>query len=158
MGTYNTIEKEFSTTNWDSIQVPGNWDVENKYANFVGNAAYSRTFELPQSLKNGELFVNFDAIYFEAKVYLNGNYVGKHEGGYTPFEFCITDLVKDNKPNTLVVLVNNEFSRGAWWSWGGISRNVYITKYDDIKLNQFHVSAMPDFKTGLTTINFKSKN
>lgn len=157
METNNTIEKGFSTVSWDSIQVPGNWDVENKYANFVGDAAYSRMFELPQSLKNGELFINFDAVYFEAKVYLNGNYVGKHEGGYTPFEFCITDLVKKDKPNTLVVLVNNEFSRGAWWSWGGISRNVYVTKYNDIKLNQFHVSAIPDFKTGLTTVNFKNK-
>jgi beta-galactosidase/beta-glucuronidase len=88
MGTYNTIDKGFSTTSWDSIQVPGNWDVENMYANFVGNAAYSRTFELPQSLKNGELFINFDAVYFEAKVYLNGNYVGKHEGGYTPLSFA----------------------------------------------------------------------
>ncbi len=65
--------------------------------------------------------------------------------------------MKKDKPNTLVVIVNNEFSRGAWWSWGGISRNVYVTKYDDIKLNQFHVSAIPDFKTGLTTINYKSK-
>jgi hypothetical protein len=157
MGIYNTIKDGFSTTSWDSIQVPGNWDVENEYANFVGDAAYSRTFEIPQSLKNGELFINFDAVYFETKVYLNGNYVGKHEGGYTPFKFCITDLVKTDSPNTLVVLVNNEFSRGAWWSWGGISRNVYISKYDDIKLNQFHVSAIPDFKTGMTTINFKSK-
>jgi beta-galactosidase len=157
MGTNNTIEKGFSTVSWDSIQVPGNWDVENKYANFVGDAAYLRTFELPLSLKNEELFINFDAVYFEAKVYLNGNYVGKHEGGYTPFEFCITDLVKKDKPNTVVVLVNNEFSRGAWWSWGGISRNVYISKYDNIRLNQLHVSAIPDFKTGLTTVNFKTK-
>lgn len=156
-GAYNTINSDFSTIGWDSIQVPGNWDVENKYANFVGEAAYSRTFDFPQSWNNEELFINFDAVYFDAKVYLNGNYLGKHQGGYTPFEFCVTDMLHKNKPNVLVVLVNNEFSRGAWWSWGGVSRNVYLTRYDDVKMNQFHISAIPDFKTGMTVVNFKSK-
>lgn len=156
-GAYNNIKSGFSTSSWDSLQVPGNWEVENNYANFVGEAAYSKTFELPQSFKSGELFINFDAVYYQAKVFLNGNYLGKHEGGYTPFQFCISDMVKKDKPNVLVVLANNEFSRGAWWSWGGISREVKLLRYEEVKLNQFHISAIPDFKTGITTVQLNSK-
>lgn len=93
-GTYHTIKTDLSTLQWDSIAVPGNWDTENEYSRYVGEAAYYRTFEIPSALSNGELFIHFDAVYYEAKVYINGNYLGQHAGGYTPFEFCITDMVR----------------------------------------------------------------
>jgi beta-galactosidase len=156
-GDYHTIKTDLSTIHWDSIAVPGNWDTENEYTKYVGEAAYYRTFELPSSFSNGELFIHFDAVYYEAKVYINGNYLGQHSGGYTPFEFCITDMVKKDSINELTVLVNNEFSRGAWWSWGGISRNVSIHQYADVKVDRFMISATPDFENGKTTVSLSTQ-
>lgn len=156
-GTYRTIKTDLSTLLWDSIAVPGNWDTKNEYANYVGEAAYYRTFILPASFSKGELFIQFDAVYYEAKVFINGNYLGKHIGGYTPFEFCITDMVRRDSINELVVLVNNEFSRGAWWSWGGISRNVSIHQYNDVKIDRFLISAIPDFESRETTISLSAQ-
>lgn len=155
-GTYGTIATVLPELDWDSINVPGNWDTTEKYANYTGEAAYFKTFEVPEKWKNNDLFIHFDAVYYMAKVYLNGNYVGKHEGGYTPFEFCVSDFVRRDTINELVVLVNNEFSRGAWWSWGGISRNVAINSYRQLKTNTFQISAIPDFGTGETTLSMSA--
>jgi beta-galactosidase len=156
-GTYHTIKTDLKTLQWDSIAVPGNWDTENNYTDYVGEAAYFRTFVIPEDFKSGDLFIHFDAVYYEAKVYINGNYLGEHAGGYTPFEFCITDMVKKDSINDLVVLVNNEFSRGAWWSWGGISRNVSIRQHADIKIENLLISAIPDFVTGETSFSISSQ-
>ncbi len=156
-GIYKTIKSELSDIHWDSIAVPGNWDVENNYAEYLGEAAYYRTFTIPDSFRHGELFLHFDAVYYESMVYINGNYLGMHTGGYTPFEFCITDMVKKDSINELLVLVNNEFSRGAWWSWGGISRNVAIHQYNETKISNFHISAIPDFSNGLTTFSISAE-
>ncbi|MEA4935169.1 MAG: glycoside hydrolase family 2 TIM barrel-domain containing protein [Paludibacter sp.] len=155
-GTYGTIATVLSELNWDSVQVPGNWDTKKEYANYTGEAAYYRTFEVPETWAGNDLFIHFDAVYYTAKVYVNGNYVGKHEGGYTPFEFCVSDFVRTDTINELIVLVNNEFSRGAWWSWGGISRNVAINSYKQLKTSTFHITAIPDFTTGRTEIALKT--
>lgn len=156
-GIYHTIKTDMKSLDWDSIAVPGNWDTENEYAHYVGEAAYYRTFEIPSAFNNGELFIHFDAVYYKAKVYINGNYLGQHVGGYTPFEFCITDMAKRDTINELVVLVNNDISRGAWWSWGGISRNVSIHQYKNVKIDRFLISAIPDFETGQTTFSISSQ-
>lgn len=156
-GTYNTITTKLSNLEWDSMAVPGNWDTADKYADYTGDAIYHRTFEIPETWMSNDLFIHFDAVYYQAKVYINGNYVGKHEGGYTPFEFYISDFIRNDTLNELTVLVNNEFSRGAWWSWGGISRDVAINSYQQVKIDKFHISAIPDFETGKTTLSLQSR-
>lgn len=152
-GTYHTIKSGLPTSGWDSITVPGNWDTKNEYAGFIGEAVYSKTFTVPASWKDTDVFIHFDAVYHKAEIFINGNFVGKHEGGYTPFEFCISDFLFRNEPNTIVVLVNNTYSQGAWWSWGGISRNVYLSKYAELKIKKFHITALPDYKTKLTKVS-----
>jgi len=152
-GTYNTIAQPFQDSDWDNLRVPCNWDVINEYSDFIGEAAYSRTFSIPEDWSGNELFIYFEAVYQEAKVFINGNYLGKHCGGYTPFDFCITDFINYGKTNHILVLADNSVSRGAWWSWGGISRDVYIKRHTHARINNFHISATPDFESGYTSIS-----
>lgn len=71
---------------------------------------------------------------YRCRVYLNGKEIGSHEGGFTPFQFNITDLVKAGE-NFLAVEVNNTRTVDAipalsfdWWNYGGITRDVMLVR------------------------------
>lgn len=66
---------------------------------------YRRTFERPKMQKDGRLLLHFGAVDWEATVYVNGKEVGSHRGGYTPFSFDITDALKADGEQELVVAV-----------------------------------------------------
>ncbi|AWB65285.1 glycoside hydrolase family 2 [Saccharobesus litoralis] len=132
---------------WDKMPVPGNWDTTKKYSEYSGKAYYQKSFAVPSSWQGKNLRIKFDAVYQTAKVWLNGQYLGKHVGGYTPFEFAITDLVNFNKANSLVVMADNSYQRGAWWAWGGISRDVTLLADNQVRIVHQHISAEPNFAT-----------
>ncbi|WP_454969193.1 glycoside hydrolase family 2 protein [Eubacterium sp.] len=104
---------------------------------------YNKTFDLPERFNKGRVFIHFSAVDQIAKVYLNGNFVGVHHGGYTPFGFEISHLVQEH--NTLNVVVRdltekNEYSRGKqktdrggiWYSaQSGIWQTVWLESTPD---------------------------
>lgn len=156
-------EKQLLTADyakWGSLIVPGNWDIENTYAHFKGKGYYQRNFTLPENWQKKQIRLKFDAVYETSKVWLNGELLGEHEGGYTPFEFNITDQIQPGKPNSLLVMADNTFRRGAWWAWGGISRNVSLLAHNDVRLVRQHISAVPDFIEGVVdfTISYTIEN
>lgn len=148
------------TIPWDTITVPGNWDTRKKHSQYVGKGYYQKTFKVPTTWKGSQVRIKFDAVYQTSKVWVNDNLAGKHIGGYTPFEFNITDLIKIGKVNTVIVMADNTYNRGAWWPWGGISRKVYLVKNDDERIVYQHISAIPDFKNKVVnfSISFKLEN
>ena len=132
---------------WDTLHVPANWDTRKRYAEYVGKGYYKRTFSVPGSWRKKQIRLTFDAVYETSKVWINGVYLGKHIGGYTPFEFNITENIRFNNENTLVVMADNEYKRGAWWAWGGISRDVTLMADNDVRIVYQHISAIPNFDT-----------
>jgi beta-galactosidase len=133
---------------WDRLPVPGNWDTTNRYAHHVGKGWYRRSFTVPASWEGRRLRLQFDAVYETAEVFLNGERLGLHEGGYTPFDFDVTSRVFRDRPNTLTVCADSTFRRGAWWAWGGISRSVALTAYRDVRIVRQKVRAEPDLASG----------
>ena len=86
-----------------NIQVPSCWEtIEQDYE---GVAWYGKTFRLPEGWKEKTIRLNFAAVNYRAEVWLNGEPVGYHDGGYTPFEFEVEDLIIPDKENFLVVRV-----------------------------------------------------
>lgn len=132
---------------WDKLTVPGNWDTENAYANFVGNGYYQKEINIPNNWKEKQIRLHFEAVYETAKVWLNGKFLGIHKGGYTPFEFNITDKAILGKKNSILVQANNSYKRGAWWGWGGISRSVSLIANENVRMKFQHISAIPNFET-----------
>ena len=98
---------------WDTITVPGNWDVLPEYATYTGKGWYRRTFTVPADWKGKHLRLGFGAVYETARVALNGQELGSHRGGYTPFEFDVTDKVNYGGKNTVIVSADNTPRRGA---------------------------------------------
>lgn len=135
------------TEGWDSLTVPGNWDMENKYANYRGTAVYRRSVTPPADWKGGLIRIRLEAVNETARVYVNGAYVGSHRGGYTPFEFNVGDLIHRDSVNTIAVVADNHYGRGAWWAWGGISRPISLIYHQAIRIKQLKVTAQPDLQT-----------
>jgi len=72
---------------------------------YEGVAFYRRTFKVPSSWKGKVIRLHFDAVNYIAEVWLNDQAVGFHEGGFTPFEFCVDKLIKAGEENTLTLRV-----------------------------------------------------
>src|SRR5882672_6025774 len=102
------IEYDFDTS--ESLSVPGDWNTQKeKLLLYEGTMWYRKTFDYQKSA-NTRVFVYFGAANYVADVYLNGKKIGRHEGGFTPFNFEVTNLVRD-KGNFLIVKVDNKRRR-----------------------------------------------
>ena len=123
---------EYSFEHGLRLNVPSDWNCqlpELKY--YEGTVWYARHFNA-QKEPDKRLFLYFGAVSYRCNVYLNGKEIGKHEGGFTPFQIEITGKVKDTD-NFLAVEVNNTRTVDAipamafdWWNYGGITRDVML--------------------------------
>lgn len=124
--------QEFDFTSSHKLQVPGDWNTQDdKLFFYEGSVWYQRNFTLSKQ-RDKRYFLYFGAVNYLATVYLNGKKIGKHEGGFTPFQFHVTDNVI-NGVNSVVVKVNNRREADYvptmstdWWNYGGITRPVRL--------------------------------
>src|ERR1700752_1302284 len=125
---------EYNFDKSDTLKVPGDWNTQtDKLFFYEGTVWYKKSFDY-QRQPNTRLFVYFGAANYRADVYLNGEKLGQHVGGFTPFNFEITKLVRDTG-NFLVVKVDNRRMRDAvptmmtdWWNYGGLTRQVKLVE------------------------------
>jgi beta-glucuronidase len=135
------VEYDFDTSG--QLNVPGDWNTQRESLLFYeGSVWYKRSFDYAKSPKS-RLFLYFGACNYAASVYLNGEELGRHEGGFTPFNFEITDVVRP-KGNFLVVRINN--ARGIdqvptvntdWWNYGGITRPVTLVEVPETFIQDY---------------------
>ncbi len=136
------VEYNFDTS--PTLNVPGDWNSQDeKLFYYEGSVWYRKKFDVTKSAPDHRLFVYFGAANYEADVYLNGKKLGKHIGGFTPFAYEITKLVKD-KDNSLVVRVNNNRHAEAvptvntdWWNYGGLTRDVLLVETPETFVSNF---------------------
>lgn len=124
------VEYDFDKS--PAMSIPNDWNSQNeKLLYYEGNVWFRRMFDYDLRGKK-RLFIYFGAVNYKAEVYLNGKKLGVHEGGFTPFNFEISAIVKP-KDNYLVVKVDNTRRKDAvptintdWWNYGGITRDVLL--------------------------------
>jgi beta-glucuronidase len=124
------IEYNFDLSS--TLKVPGDWNSQEENLElYEGTLWYKRDFTISPEMNN-RYFVHFGAVNYEAHVYLNGEKLGVHKGGFTPFQFEVTGNLKDGE-NFLVVMVNNTRKQDEvptvntdWWNYGGITRDVNL--------------------------------
>ncbi|MFH1716817.1 MAG: sugar-binding domain-containing protein [Planctomycetota bacterium] len=96
-------EENFPKEKSRQITVPSCWELTEK--DYEGVAFYRRTFVVPAKWEGKVVRLHFDAVNYRAEVWLNGQAVGFHEGGFTPFEFRVDKLIKAGRQNTLTLRV-----------------------------------------------------
>lgn len=146
---------ETNYENWDEMAVPGNWDLKNEYAEYVGNAWYNYSFKANSEWTEKAVRLVFQSVYNDCKVWVNGKEIGENHIGFLPFHFDISEYLNLDKDNNITVLVNNVFKRGAIWNWGGIRRSVWLEVTEPLRLEYQHITASPDLKKGTAEINVK---
>lgn len=149
---------EYDDSHWKKLKVPGHWGMINEYSDYTGKGWYRKEFELPEKWSSNEeerIRLKFEGVYHLARVYLNNKYLGNHQGGFTPFEFDVTDIVKFDDKNVLAVEVNNNFFVGATWNWGGITRDVCLVKNKDARIKYQYMHADPNLETGTAELKLK---
>jgi len=123
---------EYSFEGSLKLKVPGDFNSQMpELTYFEGGVWYKKEFSCTP-VKNKRLFIHFGAVNYLATVYLNGKKIGSHEGGFTPFQFEITERVRSGI-NALVVKVDNKRLQNGlpglgydWLNYGGITRDVNL--------------------------------
>ncbi|WP_338399540.1 glycoside hydrolase family 2 TIM barrel-domain containing protein [Persicobacter psychrovividus] len=159
MKAHSQIYKvDFKDDNWHDLQVPGHWGMINDYSNYTGIGWYRKAVELPETWEKNDdnrYYLNFGGVYHLSKVYLNGKFIGMNRGGFTPFEFDVTDALNYDGKNQLAVQVDNSAIVGATWNWGGIIRDVVLKKNNSLKIDYQYIHAIPDLDKGTAEVKLK---
>src|SRR5690349_16263105 len=99
-----TERKEHQFNDKYTLQVPGDWNSQaEKFLYYEGIVWYKKSFDFTKSNPANKVYLYFGAVNYEADVYLNGKKLGKHKGGFTPFNFEVPDSVLKPTGNYLVV-------------------------------------------------------
>ncbi len=137
------VEYDFDTS--PQLEVPGDWNTQRpELFLYEGTLWYKHDFDY--RLRPGRrLFVWFGAANYDAIVFLNGKLLGEHVGGFTPFQFEITGLVKE-KGNFLIVRVDDTRHREGvptvntdWWNYGGLTRQVRLVDLPETFVSDYFV-------------------
>ncbi|NIS79261.1 MAG: hypothetical protein GTO14_03365 [Anaerolineales bacterium] len=141
----------YVASDWLLVEVPHTWNVMEAYRDYVGISWYRRDFTPEADISGAHIRLHFDAVYYKATVWLNGTLLGEHEGGYTPFEFDVSDLVVAESQNALIVKVDNYRKSDRvpddvfdWWPYGGIVRNVTLIVTSRTYIDQQFISTVPN--------------
>ncbi|WP_291652615.1 glycoside hydrolase family 2 TIM barrel-domain containing protein [Clostridium sp.] len=137
---------DFNDSAWRSLSLPHDWSIEGDFtvegeaeSGFLlgGTGWYRKHFVVPEKYEGKEFTINFDGVYMNAEVYVNGKLVGEHNYGYTAFAFDITDeLICDGESeNVIAVKVRNPIPSSRWYSGSGIYRDVTLTVTDSIHVS-----------------------
>ncbi len=134
----------FDDASWRDVQVPHDWAIELPFdpaadrnhgfkaigLQYPDNSIgwYRRTFELPASDSGKRIWLTFDGVYRDARVWVNGWLVKRHESGYSPFREDVTDMLNFGGRNIIAVRVDATKFEGWFYEGAGIYRHVWLDK------------------------------
>jgi beta-galactosidase len=144
----------FDDARWRTLDVPHDWSIELTPIAGPGTVGdtgflpgglgfYRKQFAIPPRLTGKKISIEFDGVYMNSEIYVNGQLVGTHPYGYTGFAFDISALVHtDGSANLVAVKVQNQLPSSRWYSGSGIYRNVRLIATDPV-----HVARHGSFVT-----------
>ncbi|MFR9662040.1 MAG: sugar-binding domain-containing protein, partial [Rikenellaceae bacterium] len=140
---------EFKDSKWRALDLPHDWSIESEYTpdfpagknnGFFseGLGWYRKSFSLPADLSKKQFVIQFDGVYMNSEVWINGRYLGRRPYGYATFRYDLTAYLNfgEDKTNVIAVRVDNSNPGGdRWYHGSGIYRDVhlYITNYVHFK-------------------------
>ena len=155
------IEYDFVSS--DYLNVPGDWNSQrDKLEYYEGTIWYKKSFSAPISA-NKKTFLYIGAANYYTHVYINGKKIGEHEGGFTPFNFEITNLLRE-KDNFVVIKVDNRRRADGvptlntdWWNYGGITRDIYLVETNNTFVLDYSVQLIKGSKnTALASVKLNN--
>jgi hypothetical protein len=142
---------DFSDADWKDLKVPSHWMMEGFDSN-TGTGGYRRHVQIPASFRGRRIKLVFDGVYSGAEVWLNGERVGSHEGGFSPFELDVTRAAHIGGDNLLAVLVREKtlsshldnMSYYANFPLTGVFRPARLLSLPETHVRRLHVQTVFD--------------
>lgn len=136
----------YNDSSWEDINLPHDFSITEEFSNnyeaesgFLpgGTGWYRKSVVFPASYSGKSIILNFDGVYNNAYVYVNGNKLGEHHYGYTNFSFDISGEVTcdGSTENVIAVKAVSEFPSSRWYSGAGIYRDVTLTVTDPVHVS-----------------------
>ncbi|MGA9519603.1 MAG: glycoside hydrolase family 2 TIM barrel-domain containing protein [Trichococcus sp.] len=147
---------DFDDRNWKVVQIPHTWnaiDGANGFAYHKGACWYRKEFTIDDSAQGNKVYVEFEGANSITDVYLNGQHLGQHRGGYSTFRFDLTEAIDFDAKNTLAVKVDNTVvddvypQMADFTFYGGIYRDVNL-----VIANPVHFDLMDHGSKGIYVI------
>jgi len=153
---------EYSFDDGATLNVPGDFNSQRpELTYFESSVWYKKTFTYKK--KPGKrLFIHFGAVNYRATIYINGNKLGEHEGGFTAFQFELSDWVKEGT-NSIIVKVNSARLKNGipglgfdWFNYGGITRDVNLVETNETYIEDYSIQLLknnPGTVSGYVKLN-----
>jgi len=137
-------QKSFDASTWRALDLPHDSSVEGPFdpknasgapGGFLpgGIGWYRKTFRLPEGSQGRKVFIEFDGVYMNSEVWINGHHLGKRPYGYIGFEYDLTPHLDFTGENTIAVRMDNSKQpSGRWYAGTGIYRHVWLKTTDPL--------------------------
>lgn len=169
------INPGFNDSTWRNIDLPHDWAVELPFVNIdnfdvqshgykpVGglfpatSIGWYRKYFTVTALDSGKRFeLQFDGIYRDANIWVNGFYLGNNKSGYVSVNYDITDVIHFHKPNVIVVRADATQYEGWFYEGAGIYRHVWLNKYEQTHINTHGIFAYSSIKGNNATVTVET--
>lgn len=151
--TNSISSASFYPPDWKAVNLPHDWAIEGDFVedNTLGSQPggsgylptgvgfYRKEFVIPESDKGCKISIEFDGIFRNSTVWVNGHLMGTHLSGYTPSNYDITDVLRygNEGKNAILVKVDATQAQGWWYEGAGIYRHVWLVKTDKLHVARF---------------------
>lgn len=168
----------FKRSDWKNVTLPHDWCVEEGFLNDksrvidgapdglvshgflpVGVGFYRKEFDIPEIDRGKKINIEFDGVFRNSTVWVNGHLLGNHQSGYVPFNYDLTDVLRYGNEGKNVILVKVDASEfeGWWYEGCGIYRHVWLIKTAKLHVDRFGTYVTtPVVSTDKATVNMKT--
>jgi beta-galactosidase len=167
----NGQDASLNHSQWRLLNLPHDWSIEGEFSasNPAGTGGgalpggigwYRKAFNVPATARGKLVFVEFDGVYRNSEVWINGHYLGKRPYGYSSFSYELTPhLVYGPKANVIAVKVDNsQQPNSRWYSGSGIYRNVWLTTVERVHVEHWGTYLVtPEVSEHSATVVVKTK-
>lgn len=171
----NAEQTNFNDNNWRQVNLPHDWSIEDlpgtnspfnpDVVNGVGvgfttggTGWYRKEFIIPSSQKSKKIIIQFDGVYMNEDVWINGKHLGNHPYGYTSFYYDISNKIKWGEKNFIAVRVKNEGANSRWYAGSGINRHVWLIETELIHVAHWETFiTTSEVSTSSAKINIETK-
>ena len=137
--------EQFDDSAWKNVDLPHDYSIDQEYTTageaesgykLGGIGWYRKSFTVGEALKGKTVRIDFDGVYMDSTVWINGHQLGNHPYGYSPFSYDITEYLKFGESNTITVKVNHQTPSSRWYSGSGIGRDVDLVITDPVRVDR----------------------
>src|SRR6187397_3019057 len=179
-GAFGTaIEPRFKDSAWRTLDIPHDWAVELPFANVdnrdveshgykpVGGLFpetsigwYRKHFTISSADSGTRFQIQFDGIFRNANIWLNGFFVGNNLSGYIGASYDVTDFIRFDRDNVLVIRVDATQYEGWFYEGAGIYRHVWLNKYNNVNIvkDGVFVHSVVNDKTAMVLVETTVQN